>query len=71
MFQESCNSLSIQLSKANLELKMAANSTYWEAKLRSDGLWHIATGENWVFISFLYQFSIASLTPSPAIMNPR
>ncbi len=31
-FQGSLNSLSIRLSKAILELKMAANSTYWKAK---------------------------------------
>ena len=41
MFWESLNSLSIQLSKAILELKMAANSTYWKAKfdLLQPGVW--------------------------------
>jgi hypothetical protein len=30
--------LSVQLSGAILQLEITANSTYWEAKLRSDGL---------------------------------
>jgi hypothetical protein len=38
LFWESFNSLSIRLSGAEPKLKITANSTYWEAKLSSNGL---------------------------------
>jgi hypothetical protein len=38
LFWESFNSLSIRLSGAEPKLKITANSTYWEANLRSNGL---------------------------------
>ena len=38
MFWDSFISLPIRLSGAELELKMAANSTYWETKLLLFGI---------------------------------
>jgi hypothetical protein len=38
MFWDSFISLPIRLSGAELELKMAANSTYWKADRMKDGL---------------------------------
>jgi nitroreductase len=45
---------------AILKLKMAANSTYWRAKLISDDLWHVATGEKIRFLSFFYLQALTS-----------
>jgi len=40
LFWDSFNSPSIRLSGAEPKLKITANSTYWEANLRSNGLEH-------------------------------
>jgi hypothetical protein len=51
-------SLSIWLQGAILELKMTANSTYWEAKLRSNGLKQvkIENGKSSIMIILTFVF---------------